>query len=142
MVTEDRIVLSASISIPLAELEIHFTRSSGPGGQHVNKTASQAEIVFDVAGSSSIPERDREWLLTRLASKLDSSGRLQVTSQAHRSQRQNKADAIEKLDALLTEAIKRPKKRKKTRPTKSSIERRLTSKKRASEKKKSRNERY
>jgi ribosome-associated protein len=142
MVTEDRIVLTDSIAIPLSELEIHFVRSSGPGGQHVNKTASQAEIIFDLGASPSIPEHDRVWLQSRLANKLDSSGRLHVTSQEHRSQRQNRSAAIEKLEALLAEAIKRPKKRKKTKPTKASVERRLTTKKKASEKKKSRNERY
>jgi ribosome-associated protein len=141
MVEDDRIVLSPKISIPLADLEIRFIRSSGPGGQHVNKTSSQAEIVFDL-NSAHMPEEDRAWLLSRLSSKLDSEGRLRITAQTQRSQSQNKSEAIEKLDAMLTEALKRPKKRKKTKPTRSAVEKRLASKKRASDKKKSRNERF
>ena len=141
MVTEDHIVLSPKISIPLTELQIRFIRSSGPGGQHVNKTSSQAELVFDLQ-SPFIPEEDRAWLKSRLATKLDSQDRIRITAQTHRSQSQNRSEAIEKLDQLLTEAIKRPKKRKKTKPSKGAVERRLASKKRASEKKKSRNERF
>jgi ribosome-associated protein len=142
MIPEDSIVLSPTVHIPLSEIEIRFIRSSGPGGQHVNKTSSQAEIVFDLFGSQSVSEADREWLQHRLANKLDSEGKIRITAQTNRSQLQNRKEAIEKLRSLLTEALKRPKKRRKTKPTKASVERRLESKKRDSEKKKGRNNLY
>jgi ribosome-associated protein len=142
MPAPDVLRLSASVSIPIDELEIRFIRSAGPGGQHVNKTSSQAEVVLDLRNSPSLSEADREWLLTRLAGKLDSAGRIRVTSQAQRSQLQNKTAAIEKLESLLSEAIKRPKKRKKTKPSRASVERRLSTKKRESDKKKARSERF
>ncbi len=130
--------VSSRLSIPLEEIEISFTRSSGPGGQHVNKTSTQAELSFNLAHSPSISEEDRTWLLSRLASKLDSEGRLRVTSQAYRSQLRNKNAALEKLASILGNALVRPKARKKTKPSKTAKETRLHSKKKASEKKRMR----
>ena len=138
----DELVVSPSILIPLSEIEIAFTRSSGPGGQHVNKTSTRAEITFDLKNSPSIPEQDRVWLLSRLATKLDSDGRIHIAAQEYRSQLRNKQKAIERLEAMLQEAIKRPKKRKKSKPTKSSVEARLKSKKKASDIKKQRREKF
>ncbi len=131
----DPIELSHGISIPLSEIDIRFVRSSGPGGQHVNKTSTQAEISFDLMSSPSIPESERLWLRSKLASKLDTEGRLQVTSQAYRSQLRNREDAIEKLVLMLNQALQRPKKRKLTRPTHGAKESRLRSKKLHSERK-------
>ncbi len=125
----DPIVLSHRISIPLSEIEIRFVRSSGPGGQHVNKTSTQAEISFNLWKSPSIPDSDRLWLSTRLTNKLDSEGNLQVTSQAYRSQLRNRQDAIEKLIAMLEQALERPKKRKPTKPGRGANASRLRSKK-------------
>ena len=138
----DELVVSPSILIPLSEIEIAFTRSSGPGGQHVNKTSTRAEITFDLKNSPSIPEQDRVWLLSRLATKLDSDGRIHIAAQEYRSPLRNKQKAIERLEAMLQEAIKRPKKRKKSKPTKSSVEARLKSKKKASDIKKQRREKF
>jgi ribosome-associated protein len=129
------------IEVPLSEISITFVRSSGPGGQHVNKTSTQAELTFDLGHSPSIPESDRQWLVARLATKLDSHGVLRITSQEYRSQLRNKRVALEKLEQLLQTAIHRPKKRKKTRPTRSAVEKRLSSKKKDSEKKKMRSHR-
>jgi len=134
--------ISDRIVIPLSELEIRFTRSQGPGGQHVNKTSTQVEVTFDLLNSPSIPEADRGWLLKRLASKLDSAGSLQVSSQEFRSQSQNKKAAIEKLTQLLREGLKRPKPRKKTKPSKASVEKRIEGKKRKGETKRLRQERF
>ena len=136
------ISIGNSITIPLSEIEIAFTRSSGPGGQHVNKTSTQAEITFDLAHSPSIPEQDRVWLSTRLESKLDSNGVLRVTSQEYRSQLRNKTAAMEKLESMLTEALKRPKKRKKTKPSAATKQKRLASKKKPGEKKRLRSDRF
>jgi ribosome-associated protein len=125
----DPIELSHGISIPLSEIEFRFVRSSGPGGQHVNKTSTQAQIRFDLLNSPSIPESERHWMMKRLATKLDSDGGLQVSSQEYRSQLRNKEDAIEKLTLMLNAALERPKKRKPTRPTRGAKESRIRSKK-------------
>jgi ribosome-associated protein len=130
------------ILIPFEEIRISYTRSGGPGGQHVNKTSTQAELTFDLAHSSSLSNADRAWLLERLASKLDSSGILHISSQEFRSQLRNKNAAIEKLQNLLESAIRRPKPRKKIKLSKAAKETRLRSKKIAGEKKKLRGERF
>ncbi|HET6400556.1 MAG TPA: alternative ribosome rescue aminoacyl-tRNA hydrolase ArfB [Candidatus Kapabacteria bacterium] len=130
------------LRIPLEEIRISFTRSSGPGGQHVNKTSTQAELTFDLEHSPSVSDADRAWLLERLASKLDSSGVLHISSQEFRSQLRNKNAAMEKLRDLLAGALQRPKPRKKVRLSKAAKETRLRSKKLAGEKKKLRAERF
>lgn len=130
------------ILIPFEEIRISYTRSGGPGGQHVNKTSTQAELTFDLAHSPSLSNADRAWLLERLASKLDSSGILHISSQEFRSQLRNKNAAIEKLQNLLESAIRRPKPRKKIKLSKAAKETRLRSKKIAGEKKKLRAERF
>jgi ribosome-associated protein len=143
MNSEENIIwVSDRLQIPIAEIEISFVRSSGPGGQHVNKTSTQAELVFDLANSPSINESDRAWLLSHMASKLDSSGILRVTSQEYRSQLRNKQDALEKLESMLRSAIVRPKPRKKSKPSKSAVETRIRSKKKAGEKKRLRQEKF
>jgi ribosome-associated protein len=138
MAEEHSLRINSRLSIPLEEIEISFTRSSGPGGQHVNKTSTQAELSFDLEHSPSIDEQDRAWLLTRLATRIDSSGKLHVNSQSYRSQLRNKEAALEELASLIGNAMERPKTRKKTRPTKSAKETRLHSKKLAGEKKRMR----
>lgn len=126
----------------MAEIRIAFTRSGGPGGQHVNKTSTQAELAFDLAHSPSIPQDDRAWMLTRLSLKLDTDGIIHLSSQEFRSQLRNKKAAIEKLRVMLARALVRPKARKKVKPSKSAREKRLQSKKIAGEKKKRRSERF
>lgn len=130
--------INSRLSIPLEEIEIAFTRSSGPGGQHVNKTSTQAELSFDLAHSPTISEQDRAWLLTKLAPRLDSSGKLHVNSQSYRSQLRNKEAALEKLASLLANAMERPKSRKRTKPSRTAKETRLHSKKLDGEKKRMR----
>lgn len=139
---EIRIDDGRRLRIPLDEIRISFTRSSGPGGQHVNKTSTQAELIFDLAHSPSLSDADRAWLLSRLASKLDSSGALHISSQEFRSQLRNKNAAMEKLQNLLEGAIHRPKPRKKVKLSKAAKETRLRAKKIAGEKKKLRAERF
>ena len=139
---ETHLYITDTIRIPLSEIEISFIRSSGPGGQHVNKTSTQAELTFDLAHSPSFYEDDREWLLSRIASKIDSNGVLRITSQEYRSQLRNKKAAIEKLQSMLQQAIKRPKKRKKTKPSRTAVEKRISSKKRVGERKKLRQEKF
>lgn len=125
----DIVILNDRISIPVSELEIRFSRSAGPGGQHVNKTSTQAELTFDLINSPSIPPEDREWLMEKLKHRLDSSGKLRLTSQETRSQRQNKAVVLERFQEMLRHALRRPKKRKPTKPSKAAVQRRIEAKK-------------
>ena len=130
--------INRSLKIPLAEISITFVRSGGPGGQHVNKTSTQAELLFDLEHSPSLTERDRAWLMEKLRTKLDSRGVLHVTAQEFRSQLRNRNAAIERLQEILRAALVRPKVRKTTKPGRAARERRLTEKKRHSDKKKTR----
>jgi ribosome-associated protein len=130
--------VTPTLRIPLAEINFRFVRSSGPGGQHVNKTSTQVELTFDLANSPSIREDDKLWLMQRLSSRLDREGVLQITAQEHRSQLRNKTEAMRKLVQLLADALKRPKRRKPTKPTRGAKEARIASKKIHGAKKKAR----
>ncbi len=123
-------------ALPRAELQFRASRSGGPGGQHVNTTASRIQLFWDVAGSSSLSERRRQLLLVRLASRLDAEGVLQLTVDTHRSQHRNKEEAVERLVAMVAEALRPRKTRKTTRPTAASREKRLRAKKRRGDVKK------
>jgi ribosome-associated protein len=118
------------VSIPLAELRFQASRSGGPGGQHVNTSSTRMELWWDVAGSTALSEPDRNRILSRLASRLDSQGRLRLVSGAHRSQLQNRQAVMARLQTVVADALKIPKVRRVTRPTKASKERRLEEKKR------------
>jgi ribosome-associated protein len=118
------------VSIPLAELRFQASRSGGPGGQHVNTSSTRMELWWDVAGSTALSEPDRNRILSRLASRLDSQGRLRLVSGAHRSQLQNRQAVMARLQTVVADALKVPKVRRATRPTKASKERRLEEKKR------------
>ena len=118
------------VNIPDLSSEFQFltSRSSGPGGQNVNKVNSKVELRFDIRNSSLLSDDQKEILLIKLATKITSEGILSVVSQRDRSQLSNKEDAIEKLYLLIEKALKPVKPRKNTRPTKGSVERRLTTK--------------
>lgn len=118
------------VNIPDLSSEFQFltSRSSGPGGQNVNKVNSKVELRFDVQNSSLLSDDQKDVLLKKLATKITSEGILSVVSQRDRSQLANKEDAIEKLYLLIEKALKPVKPRKNTRPTKGSVERRLTTK--------------
>lgn len=117
------------------ELEFSFSRSSGPGGQHVNKVNTKVGLRFDVPGSELINEDQKVRLLQKLKNKLTKEGVLVLSSQESRSQLVNKELVIKKLDLLFEGAFKVKVRRKPTKPTKGSKERRLNSKKQLSEKK-------
>jgi len=119
-----------SVNIPDLSSEFQFltSRSSGPGGQNVNKVNSKVELRFDIQNSSLLTDGQKEILLVKLATKITSEGILSVVSQRDRSQLANKEDVIEKLYLLISKALKPVKPRKNTRPTKGSVERRLTTK--------------
>lgn len=129
----DDLVVSRGFVVPDGELAERFSRSSGPGGQGVNTTDSRVELSFDVAGSAAVPEHLRGRLLSRLSGRLV-DGVLTVTASEHRSQLANRRAARERLAQLLREAAAPPApKRRPTRPTCGSKERRLAGKKRRGE---------
>jgi ribosome-associated protein len=132
------LTIDASLAIPVSELKFRFTQSSGPGGQHVNKAATQVELLFDVARSPSLNEAERRRILQALARFIDGTGILHLTSQSTRSQLRNRQDVTERFQALLRQALKRRKKRRPTKPTADSREQRLEEKKRRSAVKRSR----
>lgn len=134
----DDLVINARVRIPQSELTYRFSRASGAGGQHVNKAETQVELLFDLAHTPQLT--DDEWALAtaRLASYLDGDGVLHLTSQESRSQMQNREEVTRRFAQLLRKALVRPKRRRKTRPTKAAIEGRLQRKRRASEVKRQR----
>ena len=134
----DAYVVRAGFVLPAAEVRWRFSRSSGPGGQGVNTTDSRAEVRFDVARSAAVPEALRERALARLAGRLV-EGELVVTSSEQRSQLRNREAALERLVSLLCEATApSPRKRRPTKPTRGSVERRLDTKRRRSATKRTR----
>ena len=121
--------ITDTISIDESEIEESFVRSSGPGGQNVNKLSTAVQLRFDVRRSPSLPN-DVAVRLMRLAGKrLTKEGVLVIVAQNHRTQERNRADAQERLVALIQEAAVRPEKRIPTKPTKASREKRLEGKK-------------
>ncbi len=119
----------------LPELEFSTARSSGPGGQNVNKVNSKVILRWNIRNSAIITDEQKELLLKKLAPYITSDEDLLLTSQESRSQLDNKENVISKLDALLKKAFTKPKARKATRPTKSSKVKRVESKKRHADKK-------
>lgn len=128
--------ITGSVRVPVSELEFRTSRSSGPGGQNVNKLETRVELLFDVAHSPSLNGEQRERVLLNLGSRIDDTGMLHISSQRSRSQWENKQITIEKLVSLLRDALKIRKKRIKTAPTRSSNETRVRRKKKHSQKKK------
>ena len=126
------------ITIPEDELRVAFARSGGPGGQNVNKVNSKVELRWTPATSIALGDADREYLMARLRSRLTNDGELLVTSERTRDQAKNRSDATAKLVAIVAAALFRPKKRRPTRPTRGSKERRIGEKKHRAEIKKSR----
>jgi ribosome-associated protein len=130
--------IMTGVVIPPSELEARASRSGGPGGQNVNKVSSRIELLWALGSSRAVNEEQRARLHTRLAPRLDAEGRVRVVVSDTRSQRQNRLLAEERLTVLVRRALAVVKPRKKTRPTKSSVERRLTEKKQRSRRKQER----
>jgi ribosome-associated protein len=125
--------VNARLSIPLDQIELRTSRSSGPGGQHANVTASRVEAVFDVVASPSLSDRQRERLLERIGP------RVTAVAQDARSQLRNRELALERLRLKLEVALRVAPPRYPTRPTRGSRERRLGAKRANSERKRGRN---
>jgi len=117
-------------TIPLEELSFRASRSGGPGGQHVNTSATRVEVRWNVTGSPSLSDEQRQRLLERLGGRIDARGNLRVVADERRSQLRNREAALERLNSLVSDALKPRKKRKKTRPPRAADERRLDEKRR------------
>ena len=126
------IQITETVVIPSTELHFQFSRSSGPGGQHVNRTASQVELTFDVLHSPSLDEAQRARVLSKLKSYIDTRGVLHLTSQTTRSQHRNRAEVVERFMLLLQRALHIPRRRIPTKPSAAAAARRLAEKQRAS----------
>src|SRR3954463_15280700 len=129
------LAVNESVSIPRSELDVRVSRSSGAGGQHVNKTSSRVEIFWNVLESRALDDAQRSRLREKLASRMTSDGSIRVVASDMRSQTRNRELAEERLADLVRRALVIPKKRRPTKPSKASKEARLESKKRHSTKK-------
>ena len=118
------------------ELDFTASKSSGPGGQNVNKVNSKITLNFDVAHSQILTDEEKHIILTRLSGQLTKDGVLQLSSQDQRSQLENKEAVIKKLEWLIAKAFEKKKARKKSKPSHTAIQKRIKSKKHLSEKKK------
>lgn len=124
---DTHLIVTRQVRVPLAEIEVRFSPSGGPGGQHANKAATRVELTLDVAGSPSIPERYRDRIVERLGPTV------RVVVDEHRSQTRNRVLAYERLKARLASALHVEPPRRATKPSRGSKERRLKAKKQRSD---------
>ncbi|HSJ54265.1 MAG TPA: alternative ribosome rescue aminoacyl-tRNA hydrolase ArfB [Anaerolineae bacterium] len=135
---DDVITIDDRVQIPHSELEFRFSRSSGPGGQHVQKSSTRVELLFDVARSPSLDDEQRVRVLSRLSGYVDSDGVLHLASQSERSQWRNRQEVVARFQELMGRALARRKRRRATAPTAASREKRLEQKRRRSQVKRQR----
>lgn len=127
-----------TFTVPPDELDFRASRAGGPGGQHVNKTATRVEVRWNVGQSPSLTDAQRDRVLRRLANRIDARGVLRVVASEERSQLKNRRTAMERLNALVARALARPKPRKKTTPSPAARARRRAEKRRRTERKRQR----
>ena len=138
---DNSLYVNGSVSIPRDELDVRVSRSSGAGGQHVNKTSSRVEIFWNVDTSRVLSDEQRARLREKLSSRLTADGSVRVVASDMRSQTRNRELAERRLAELIARSLIVPKKRKPTKPTKAAKEARLEAKRRHSSKKRERSER-
>jgi ribosome-associated protein len=124
------IEINRQLSVPEEELSFTASRSSGPGGQHVNKASTRVTLHFDVQSSPSLSEYQKRRIVSRLSTRINRDGVLKLHCQRHRSQSANREELVRRFADLLGEALRRRRARKKTRPSREAVERRLDDKKR------------
>lgn len=142
MIDETAVYINDNLTIPLTELQFRFSTSSGPGGQHVNRSATKVTLLFDVAQSPTLDEATRARLRQKLTNRLTKEGVLQIDVQESRSQHRNRETAVARFQLILANALKIPKKRRKTKPSRAAQEKRLASKKQQGQRKKDRSWRW
>lgn len=130
--------ITSSVRIPLSELSFTFSRSSGSGGQHVNKVSSRVTLWFDISASQSLTAEQKELIRQRLAGRINKHGVLQLDADRRRSQGANREDALNRFASLLRAALHVDKARRKTKPSRGAKKRRLQKKKHRSQLKKQR----
>jgi ribosome-associated protein len=131
----DPLRIDAQVVIPAADLEIEAVRSSGPGGQNVNKVSTKVELRFDLRGTSALAPAVKARLRALAGKRVDGEGRIRVISQRTRDQSRNRQDALDKLAEMIRAALVPPRPRRPTRPTRASKARRLDDKRKQSSKK-------
>jgi ribosome-associated protein len=129
MADRDGIEVSSALTVPREELTFRASRSGGPGGQHVNTSSTRIELVWDVGDSPALNDHQRAHLMRRLATRLDSQGKLRIVAQDERSQLRNREAALARFIDVVARALVVPKPRRRTRPPASSKRARLESKK-------------
>lgn len=132
------LIVNAEISIPAAELGVSYARSAGPGGQNVNKVNSKAILRWRAVDSPSLPAAVRQRFLVRYATRITNGGEVVIAADEHREQPRNLTACYERLRAMILSVVAPPRRRVKTRPSRGSVERRIQSKQRNSEKKQGR----
>ena len=132
------IVVSQTLSVPKREIKFVYGTSSGPGGQHVNKVETKATLLFCIYATTVLSNVQRTRILEKLSSRINKDGVLRISSSKHKSQKANREATINRFAELISEALKRPKKRKKTNVTRAQKKKRLESKKKRSETKRMR----
>lgn len=132
------LTINANIHIPDAELRFQYVRSSGPGGQNVNKVSSKAVLRYSVRNSAALPTDVRERFEEKYAARLTTAGEVLISSQRYRDQQRNAADCLEKLRAMLLAVARPAKRRRATKPTAASRRRRVSEKQAHSLKKQTR----
>jgi ribosome-associated protein len=130
--------VNRNLTIPESELELRFSPSGGPGGQHANRSSTRAEVAWNIETSAALGQRQRQRLKEKLRHRIDSHGVLRVASDTHRSQLRNREDATARLARLVAEALKPRAPRVPTAPSQGARERRLEAKRRQSQKKRNR----
>jgi ribosome-associated protein len=127
--------INSSLTIEDSELHFEFARSSGPGGQNVNKVETKVRLLFDVTGSRSLSSTQKRVILERLSTRISRDGILRVTSQRHRSREANRRATMERFALLIAEALEQKEPRVRTKVPKAQRRKRLNSKRRRSQKK-------